>query len=61
MKNGERLFEKFGEVNEKYIHEVENYTSTNTEPNHLNENTEKNQSEKNGDFEREEKKPQGQI
>ena len=40
MKNGERLFEKFGEVNEKYIHEAENFAGTNTGSNFLNENTE---------------------
>ena len=45
MKNGERLFEKFGEVNEKYIHEAENFVGTNAGSNFLNENTEGFQNE----------------
>ena len=45
MNNGERLFEKFGEVNEKYIHEAENFTGTNTGSDFLNENTEEFQNE----------------
>ena len=45
MKNGERLFEKFGEVNEKYIHEAENFVGTNAKSNFLNENTEGFQNE----------------
>ena len=45
MKNGERLFEKFGEVNEKYIHEAENCVGTNAGSNFLNENTEGFQNE----------------
>ena len=45
MKNGERLFEKFGEVNEKYIHEAENFAATNAGSIFLNENTEGFQNE----------------